>query len=220
MAAVAKGKTNWFAIGISIAVVVVLVGLGALVVSLNNQASAPGAIPQGAQVNEDTGAIVLSEGSETLSVYFDFMCPHCADFEGNFGEQLSELSAEDKMGYELLPVAIMDRTTTTEFSTRSANAAYCVADDTPAAVVPFVTSVFEKQNAEGLTDEQLVQAAKDAGAGDVSSCIADRTYEKLVKFTTQNLPENEQGQQATPALTWNGEYLPQQELPAELAKLG
>ena len=40
MAAAAR-KTNWFAIWVSVAVVVVLVGVGALVVWMNNSASTP-----------------------------------------------------------------------------------------------------------------------------------------------------------------------------------
>ena len=75
MAAAAQGKTNWFAIGISIAVVVVLVVLGAVVVWLNNQATDAGPAPQGDIVNSETGAPPYGNGDTVIDTPDDFMCP-------------------------------------------------------------------------------------------------------------------------------------------------
>ena len=57
MAQAQARKTNWFAIWVSIAVVVALVLVGALVVWMNNTANAPGPRPESAGINSETGAI-------------------------------------------------------------------------------------------------------------------------------------------------------------------
>ena len=66
MAATAR-KTNWFAIWVSVAVVVVLVVVGALVVWMNNSASTPDPVvtPDSAVINPDTGAIAVGDGDQT-----------------------------------------------------------------------------------------------------------------------------------------------------------
>ena len=64
--AAAKSNTNWFVIGVSAAVVVVLAVLAFVVVSLNNQATDPGTAPQSSIVNEETGAISVSYTHLTL----------------------------------------------------------------------------------------------------------------------------------------------------------
>ena len=121
MAAAAKSNTNWFAIGISIVVVVVLVALGGLVVFLNSQASAPGTAPDSAIVNEETGAITIGEGDTEVDTFVDFMCPICGDFEDAYGGALQDAAAADEITLNLHPVSILDRySQNTEFSTRAA----------------------------------------------------------------------------------------------------
>ena len=56
----AAGKTNWFAIWVSVAVLVVLALVIGLVVWMNSSASDPGTPPSGSGVNQETGAVVTS----------------------------------------------------------------------------------------------------------------------------------------------------------------
>ena len=58
MAQAAAGKTNWFAIWVSVAVVAVVALVIALVVWMNNAATDPGTPPSGSGVNQETGAVV------------------------------------------------------------------------------------------------------------------------------------------------------------------
>ncbi len=74
MAAVRK-STNWFAIGITAAVVVVVLIVGGVVWFANSQATSPGTLPQSSAVNTDTGAIAVGTGEKTVDTYVDFMCP-------------------------------------------------------------------------------------------------------------------------------------------------
>ena len=60
-------KTNWFAIWVSVAAVVVLVAVTAIVIAINNQSSAPGASPQGKIINTDLGAVTFTPAPLAMS---------------------------------------------------------------------------------------------------------------------------------------------------------
>ncbi|WP_309067849.1 thioredoxin domain-containing protein [Microbacterium sp.] len=212
----AGGKTNWVAIWISAAVVVLLVAVGAIVVWMNNQATAPAEAPASASIDETTGAIRLGEGPDVLQTYVDFMCPFCGQFEDSWGETVADQVSQGSMTLEVFPVSILDsQSQGTEFSTRAANAMYCVAEDNPDAAYPFMDLMFSNQPREatpGLTDEEIVSFAERAGASGAAECIADRTYADFVDQTTEQLPGG-----GTPAVLLNGETLnwqatPEQEL--------
>ncbi|WP_194421688.1 DsbA family protein [Microbacterium abyssi] len=218
MAAAAKSNTNWFAIGISIAVVVVLVALGGLVVFLNNQASAPGTAPQSAIVNEETGAISFGEGDTEIDTFVDFMCPICGDFEDTYGTALQDAAAADEITLNIHPVSILDRLSqNTEFSTRAGSAVYCVAAEAPDSTLDFFNALFENQPAEnsaGLSDDELIALAEQAGAGDAAGCITDGTYKRFVASQT-----DEHEIQGTPTVEIDGERIENSEIGARFAEI-
>lgn len=211
MMATAGKRTNWFAIWVSAAVVAVVVVAGVAVVLINNAASAPGPAPEAAIVNTETGAISVGDGPDVVATYIDFMCPICNQFEGIYADTLNDLVADGSITLEYHPVAILDRASQgTEFSTRSANALYCVAETSPEAVTPFVSAMYANQPAEttpGLTDDEIIAIATDAGAGDVASCITEREYGSFVTAQTQTIPKDAQGRAGTPTVTFNGERI-------------
>lgn len=182
--AVAKSNTNWFVIGVSIAVFVVLVAIGGLVVFLNNQATSPGAVPEANDTfDSETGAISFGDGEDTVSVFLDFQCPICNSFDNQYGEQLEAAAADGRITLEYHPIAILDRFSQgTEYSSRSAGAAFCVAESNPELYLDFAKTLFENQPAEnssGLTNDQLVGFATQVGADDAVACITDETYRKF-----------------------------------------
>jgi protein-disulfide isomerase len=211
MAAAAGKRTNWFAIWISIAVVAVLVVAAVAVVWINNSATSAGPAPDSGIVNADTGAISVGDGGDVVATYIDFMCPICNQFEQIYGQTLQDLVDDGSITLEYHPVAILDRYSQgTEFSTRAANALYCVAESAPEAVTPFVVSMYENQPAEGtagLTDEQIIGIAAEAGAEDAAACITDRTYDRFVTAMTGDMPADENGSRGTPTVTVNGERI-------------
>ncbi|MDF2491706.1 MAG: pknE [Microbacterium sp.] len=87
----AKGKTNWFAIWVSVAAVVVIVAVGAAVVFINNASSGPGTAPEASSIDRETGAIAIGDGERTLDTYVDFMCPVCGAFETTYGPSIEGL---------------------------------------------------------------------------------------------------------------------------------
>ena len=214
--ATAVRKVNWFAIWTSIIVVVIVIGVGVAVVVANNMSNDPGTRPTASNIDTETGAVSVGKGEDQVDTYIDFMCPICGEFEGVYGEQLQTLAAEDKITLNLHPVAILDRFSQgTAYSTRAANAFYCVADTDGKAVLPFMSALFENQPAEnssGLTDDELIKYAKDAGA-DIATCQTPeegsklRKFEKFVGVMTKAMPADPaSGGQGTPTVTINGEY--------------
>lgn len=208
----AKSNTNWFAVWISIAVVVVLVVLGGVIVFLNNQATAQGAAPESEIVNAETGAITIGDGPDDVAIWFDFYCPHCQDFEDVYGPGIQTLVEDGEISLQLHPVALsgLNAASGTDFSERSASALYCVASTAPDATLSFFQELFAQQPAgPGLTDEELSSLATDAGAPGAGECIADGAFRQFAVDQAEELPQNpESGGAGTPTLVVNGEYVP------------
>ena len=225
MAATAR-KTNWFAIWVSVAVVVVLVGVGALVVWMNNSASTPDPVvtPDSAVINSETGAIAVGDGDQSMDTYIDFMCPVCNQFEQAYGEAIQGLVTDGTITLNIHPISILDRASQgTEYSTRAANAMYCVAAADGTAAVPFMQAMFANQPEEGstgLTDEQILAIAAGVGVTGIDSCVNDGEYSGFVTAMTEKTPVAPGASGiGTPTIAINGEVIANSTLPAP-AELG
>jgi protein-disulfide isomerase len=226
MAAAAR-TVNWFAIWVSVAVVVVLVLVAVLVVNLNNQSSdAPGEVPRAANVDFETGAINVGEGENTLETYIDFMCPVCNQFEQLYGPDILKLVDDGTITLGIHPIAILDgQSQGTEYSTRAANAMYCVAVADGEAAVPFMQAMFEDQPQEGtpgLTDAQILEIASGVGVDGIDDCVNDGKYSQFVAEMTEKTPvQPGAGGIGTPTIVVNGEVIQNSALPqpADLASL-
>ena len=227
MAAVAR-KTNWFAIWVSVAVIAVLVLVAGLVVWINNTASAPAPVvtPDSAVIDGETGAIIVGDGENTMATYIDFMCPVCNQFEQVYGEAISGLVDDGTITLNIHPISILDRASQgTEYSTRAANAMYCVAVADGDAAVPFMQAMFANQPAEGttgLTDEQILAIAGEAGVTGIDACVNDGQYAGYVAEMTEETPVAPGASGVgTPTVAINGEAIANSTLPepANLASL-
>jgi protein-disulfide isomerase len=217
--ATATRKVNWFAIWVSVAVVVALVATAAIVVWSNGRSDDPGPAPQAAIINQETGAIEVGEGEQTLDTYIDFMCPVCNQFEQAYGEPIQELVEDGTVTLNIHPIAILDRYSQgTEYSTRAANAMYCVAETAPEASVAYMQALYANQPAEGttgLTDAQLIEVAGSVGAEGIDACVNEQRYSGFVGSMTERTPvQPGQSGIATPTLAVNGEVISNQTLPA------
>jgi protein-disulfide isomerase len=227
MAAEAR-KTNWFAIWVSVAVIAVLVVVGGVVVWMNNSASAPAPVvtPDAAVIDAETGAIVVGDGANTLDTYIDFMCPVCNQFEQVYGEAITGLVEDGTITHNIHPISILDRLSQgTEYSTRAANAMYCVAAADGTAAVPFMQAMFANQPAEGstgLTNEQILEIASISGVTGIDACVNDGEYAGFVTAMTEKTPVAPGASGiGTPTIAVNGETIANSSLPepANLASL-
>ncbi|WP_345801545.1 thioredoxin domain-containing protein [Microbacterium sp. AZCO] len=205
-------KVNWFAIWISVGVVVALVVVAGLVIWMNQSATAPGEPPKASNINSETGAIIVGDGSNTLDTYIDFMCPICNQFEQAYGETIDGLVTDGSITLNIHPISILDRSSQgTQYSTRAANAAYCVAVSDEKAVQPFVKAMYANQPEEGstgLTDQQILDIAKGVGVTDIDSCVTGQTYSKYVTAMTEKTPVKPGASGiGTPTVLLNGEFV-------------
>jgi len=150
-----------------------------------------------AAVGEPTQAApaeVVAPGAEAeagkpvkVVLYIDFICPVCKNFEAQYNEQLTSLRNEGKITVEYRALGFLDSRSTTNYSSRAANAAACVVNESPEKYAEFVDALFANQPAEGgagLSDDKLKSMASDIGV-DINSCVDEKTYRPFVKFTTK-----------------------------------
>lgn len=141
----------------------------------------------------DTGGITAAgpDGAEPpvkVVEYLDYQCPACKQFDLAVGPYLKEQVAAGTVELEYHPVNFLNgQSGGTRYSSRSGNAAYCTATN-GGDIAAFSDTLYAEQPPEGgqgLPDEDLVKAARDAGASaEVEQCIADETYTGYV--TQQN----------------------------------
>ena len=219
----AARKTNWFAIWVTLGVVVALVLVAVLVVTLNNAAT-PKPLPtdvntpSASGIETDTGAIVVGDGPDRLDTYIDFMCPICNQFEQVYGAEIESMVDDGSITLGIHPISILDgQSNGTQFSTRAANAAYCVAEAEPEASLPFLQAMFENQPAEGstgLTNSEILEIAAGVGVTGIDSCVNDGTYAGFVTAMTQQTPiQPGSSGIGTPTVAVNGEVIANSQLP-------
>ena len=140
-------------------------------------------------------ATVTAPGAEAeagkpvkVVLYIDFICPVCKNFETQYNETLTSLRNEGKITVEYRPLGFLDTRSTTNYSSRAANAAACVVNESPEKYADFVNVLFEKQPAEGgagISDDDLKTMATDVGAKSIETCVDEKTFRPWVKYTTQ-----------------------------------
>ena len=225
MAAGAR-KTNWFAIWVSVAVVVVLVVVAALVVWMNDSASAPAPVvtPDAAVIDADTGAIVVGDGENTLDTYIDFMCPVCNQFEQVYGEAITGLVEDGTITHNIHPISILDRLSQGtavlharrerdvlrgRFRRHRRGAVHAGDVRQPA-----------REGSTGLTNEQILVIAADVGVTGIDACVNDGEYAGFVTAMTEQTPVAPGASGiGTPTIAVNGEVIANSTLP-DPANLG
>lgn len=158
-------------------------------------------------------------GVVDITIFVDFLCPVCGEFEKANGQVLDELVASGAATLEVHPIAFLDnRSQGTKYSTRATNAAACVANYTPDAFYTFHKLLFANQPAEntpGLDDAAITELATQAGGNvQVADCIDKGDFTDWVSAQTtramsgqvaiNNLDPSFTGVTGTPTVLING----------------
>lgn len=113
-------------------------------------------------------------------LYEDFLCESCSVFHEQSGEFLAAQLEEGRITLEYRPVAFLLTASTDEYTQRATNAAVCVGDEAGADAYAVMHRLLmenqPEQGGPGLTDEQLIGFAAEAGAADAAECITDRAF--------------------------------------------
>jgi hypothetical protein len=166
-----------------------VVAVVAIAVVANSIAASPGKPPTGDIINSETGAISFGDGKNTIAA--------CANSEKTYGGQIAQLVEQGDVTLESHTISILDRPSQgTRFSTRSASAMYCVAENQP------------DKGGSTLGDTGIISVARDASAGDeTAACIEDGTYMKWVTAMTAITPTQGGHSISTPTVIINGEIV-------------
>jgi protein-disulfide isomerase len=156
--------------------------------------------------------VITTEGTSdpkvVVSLFEDFQCPACRNFEQAFGPTLNKLVDNGAIAIDYHSVAILNSPINQNYSTRSGNAGYCVAeeDTTPMkdSFRRFHGALFANQPNEGSPapdNAALIETARQAGvAGDVAECINNGNFDDVVDGMAAAAGVN-----STPTVRFNGE---------------
>lgn len=192
---------------ITVVALLILAGIGYAIYRNSRPAQQEATVaPQG--VSGSYYSLGAASGKPVVDMYLDYMCPYCGQFHQANGSDLDSLVKNQQITLHLHTRTFLDANSSTgDYSTRAANAAACVVDEKPDALLDFTDLLFThqpKEGSAGLTNAQLTTYAKQAGASDaVSSCISSKKHagwlhdvvEKEAKTTDK---------QGTPLITING----------------
>lgn len=196
---------------VAVAVIVVIVGAFVLVESHNSAPKVAAGTVGGSTA--DYGFVVgKADAPATMVAYEDFQCPVCRQFETTDASTIESYITSGKLKVEFRPIAILDRDSSTEYSTRSLNAAACVRNfSTPGDFKIFHDLLYKNQPPEGsagLTDAQLIAYANQAIRSTkpaVATCITDQTYRDWTASATD--AASRAGVTGTPTVTVGGQNI-------------
>ena len=183
------------------AIVVIIVAAGAAIFA--SERGGGGETPH--DLTKDFGIVYSAQsigsdqavkGIQPVKVVFyeDFICPACGAWEQQVSSYVKEHVDLGVISVEYRPIAFLDKASTTNYSSRAANAAFCVFNSKGAATFhTFHDILFANQPSEGsagLDDSTLNQMAEQAGADNVSSCIDNQDFAGTVTDATDAASQN------------------------------
>jgi protein-disulfide isomerase len=162
--------------------------------------------PSGA-VDAGTG-LAVGDGPVKVDLYLDFLCPACRAYEEQAGPVLERYLDEGRITLVYHPLNILDRLSSTDYSTRSAAAAASAAE--AGKLVEYATALYQKQppeNGPGLSDAELVSIGRSVGitSPGFERDVKSDKYHDWVEFVTGK--SDERGVRGTPTVFVNGELV-------------
>ena len=201
-----RGNGNRIILVVVLVAVVALVGAG-IGVQLWRSRKAPQAA-DGAltlqQLNTEQAPVTgeplvlgRSTAPVTVTLYEDFHCPHCAEFEDTFGDTLTKAEGSGSVKIELYPMSFIDAG-----SKRAANGMACAA----AAGFPqtYYLGLFANHTLEWNSD-QLIKLAGVTGStatDTFTSCVKNQTYNGWADSINATATKNNVS--STPTMFLNG----------------
>ncbi|MEN3359971.1 MAG: hypothetical protein V7637_3953 [Mycobacteriales bacterium] len=165
-------------------------------------ATPAGPQPQAVSV-EDGVTVGKSTAKITIDLYEDMQCPVCAQFEGNSATLMKRYIDAGTVKVHYYVISFLNGASTTNYSSRAANAAYCAAD--AGVFQQYHDLLFANQPAEssaGLTNDSLIAYGQRAGAtGAFADCVRTDKYNDFVARITER--SSQDGISGTPVVLVN-----------------
>ncbi|PRH78707.1 hypothetical protein C6N75_13520, partial [Streptomyces solincola] len=199
------------------AAVVGVLGLAAVagLIAANTGGSSDGsgsgavAVPSGAAGGEQPSVTVgATDAPSTLTIWEDFRCPACAQFENAFRDTIHELTESGQLKAEYHLATIIDGNMGGSGSLNAANAAACAQDGgsfTAYHDVLYQNQPPEPDDAFASDDKLFELAAKVPGLDTPAfrSCVADGTHDGWVSKSNEAFRGGDF--RGTPTVLLNGE---------------
>ncbi|WP_406001451.1 DsbA family protein [Streptomyces sp. NBC_00829] len=173
--------------------------------------SGPLLAPAGVQGKDQLAIPVgASDAPSTLTVWEDFRCPVCAQFENLFRDTITELEAAGKIKVEYHLATIIDGNMGGSGSLRAANAAACAQD--AGKFVPYHNVLYQNQPPEpddafGKNSRLIELAGKVEGLDTPAfrSCVEEGKHDSWVVKSNDAFQTG--GFRGTPTVLLNGESI-------------
>ncbi len=138
-----------------------------------------------------------------MTIFQDYNCVHCHEFEDQYGEELKKQVQEGNIELEIRNLTFLDQNSPTQYSARTANAAYAVANQVSAdKFLDFQKELFSHQGTGDLNNQQIADIASKYGAN-IGSDMNDNKWRSLVDVVTAESSKNDIG--GTPTVFVDGE---------------
>jgi protein-disulfide isomerase len=191
-------------------VVIFAVALVFYIVTSNHKKPAPISAGTGDAVRVTSGKLITQPGSTdpkvVVSLYEDFLCPACGNFERTYGPTVSKLIDTGAIAADYSMVSILDSAQNHNYSSRAGAASLCVADESIDAYRRFHTALYstgiqpDERGSSFPDNARLIELAREAGVvGKVPDCINSGKYLDKVKGAAAAGKIN-----ATPTIKING----------------
>lgn len=141
----------------------------------------------GLTFGSDLTAGTVNDGAVDVTVYLDYSCPACQQFETLNADILKGLAADGDITLTMHPIAIL----APKISTTAAAATGYIADKSPEHTLEFITATITAVEEGDVTDAQLTQIAENVGVpSDVAAKATDGTFTKWVEAATREAVSN------------------------------
>ncbi|MFI5492913.1 DsbA family protein [Actinoplanes sp. NPDC051859] len=168
--------TLWTSVGVVF--VLVMAGLIGWSVAAGQEQDNAGKLTVPPVAVDEGTAFARGSGPVVVDIYEDFMCPICKEVETMTGPTVKQLVDTQKITVRYHPIAILDRYSSTQYSTRSAGAAAAAAQG--GKFFEFHEALFAQQppeNSAGLDDAKLVEIGKSVGLDQTfADAVTGKTY--------------------------------------------
>ncbi|MFW0179601.1 DsbA family protein [Rothia sp. CCM 9418] len=137
-----------------------------------------------------------------VTIFQDYNCVHCAEFEKAYGDEIEKLVKEGKITLEIRNLTFLDGEYAGQYSARTAAAAYAVANQvSPEKFLEYQKEIFSHQG-KVMKNAEIIDIAKKYGA-DIKDDMDNNKWRSLVNVVTPESSNN--GVSGTPTVYADGQ---------------
>jgi len=136
------------------------------------------------------------KATNRIVIYQDYQCPICQLFETPNSAQIKTWAQSGLATVEYHPISFLDGSSLNNYSSRAANAAFCVANSQPEKFFDVNTALYANQpqeNTSGPSDAEIKVTLANAGVSinsEMNTCIDQKRYAKFIENrTTEGLSQ-------------------------------